>query len=192
MIVIYRTIMATNNNITLVTDALTWYDGNNEKYRNSFKNVRYTKFLRSENDMEHNVIIMYNDKKEELFRSKYEIIGLFNSNSHTWVWAWSIPNFRKNNTHIVRKILNYGAELDPETRFLKMELITSRFRIADPIQLDMHVSIASYLSKKPLIYKHIVPNEYKVDPGAYFDIKSESDHYTLYFMFLLDYAQFDQ
>ena len=55
------------NNITLVRDALEYYDRNNDKYRNSFKNVRYTKFLRSDSDMDHNIIIMYNDKKCRFF-----------------------------------------------------------------------------------------------------------------------------
>ena len=57
-----------NNNITLVKDALSYYDQNNDKYRSSLKKLRYTKFLRSDSDMEHNIIIMYNDKKEEIYR----------------------------------------------------------------------------------------------------------------------------
>ena len=180
-----------NNNITLVKDSLSYYDQNNDKYRSSLKNLRYTKFLRSDSDMEHNIIIMYNDKKEEIYRSRYEVIGLYISDIKVWTWAWAVPSFRKNNTHIVRKIMNYGAELDPEARFLKMELITSRFRISDPIQLDIHVSIASYLSKKPLVYNHYVQHtSSKLDSDEYFDIKLESDHYTLYFMFLLDHDKF--
>jgi len=180
-----------SNTIALVTDALAYYDQSNEKYQNSFKNVKYTKTFRSNNDLEHNVIVMYNDKKEEILRSRYEIIGLFNSDSKIWTWAWAIPKFSKNNTHIIRKILNYGTELDPENMFLKMELITSRFRIADPIQLDIHVSIASYLSKKPLIYNHYTHMEYKLDVDNYYDIKTESDHFTIYYMFLIDFALLD-
>ena len=34
---------------------------------------------------------------------------------------------------------------------LKNELITSRFRIADKVQLDIHCSVASYLSKCPFV-----------------------------------------
>jgi len=176
------------NGINLVTDALAYYDANNDKYQNSFKNVRYTKFIAATSDMEHNIIIMYDNDKNEIYRSRYEIIGLFNKNSSSWIWGWAIPSFRKNNTHIVRKIFNYGADLDPESKFLKLELITSRFRIADPIQLDMHVSIASYISKKPLIYNHYVYNEQN-DSDLY-DIKqnseNKSDKHTIWFMFLLD------
>ena len=178
-------------NNTIVTDALEYYDKNNEKYREKFKNIRFTKFVENNNDMEHNVIIMYDNNKKELFRSRYEVIGLFNSTTNIWTWAWAIPSFRKNNTNIVRKIMNYGAELDPQTRFLKMELITSRFRISNNVQLDIHASIASYLSKNPIIYNHYTNIQLKNISG-YTDVKKiNSDNYTLYFLFLLDSNQFN-
>jgi hypothetical protein len=178
-------------NITLITNALYYYDQNNEKYRDSFKKVVYTKFIIKTNDMEHNIIIMYNDKKEELFRSRFETIGLYNSDGNSWAWAWTLPLIRKNNTHIIRKIMNYGVELDPEVKFLKTELITSRFRIADPIQLDIHVAIASYLSKKPLIYNHYVNIDFDRNTDEYLDVTQTFDHYQLYYLFLLDYEQFN-
>jgi hypothetical protein len=179
------------DNISLVTTALEYYDMNNETYNNAFKNVYYTKFIQAENDLEHNIIIYYDKNKNEIMRSKYEVIGLYNSNSNTWTWAWAISSFKKNNTNIVRKIWNYGAVLDPTVKYLKTELITSRFRVADPIQLDIHVSIASYLSKNPLIYKHYSYVHPKIDADGYLHIndngRKSDDHYTIYFMFLLDY-----
>lgn len=183
-----------NNNITLVKDALEYYDANNEKYRFVFKGARYVKFIPSKNDLEHNVVVFYNDAKEEMFRSRFEVIGLFNSNSNTWSWAWSIPTYRKNNTHIVRQIFMYGSELDPDesTRFLKMELITSRFRISDPVQLDVHASIASFLSHKPVIYNHYLFTDYQTGSDGLYDITQTTKQYTLHYIFLLDYAQFDQ
>ena len=176
------------DNISLVTTALEYYDTNNETYNNAFKNVYYTKFIQAENDLEHNIIIYYDKNKNEILRSKYEIIGLYNSNSNTWTWAWAISSFKKNNTNIVRKIWNYGAVLDPTVKYLKTELVTSRFRVADPIQLDIHVSIASYLSKNPLIYKHYSHVHPKIDADGYLHVNTNNDdQYTIYFMFLLDY-----
>jgi hypothetical protein len=176
------------DNISLVTTALEYYDTNSEIYNNLFRNAKYFKFIAAETDMEHNVIIYYNDNKEELFRSKYEVIGLYNSATNTWTWAWAIPSFKKNNTNIVRKIWNYGSVLDPDAKYLKTELITSRFRVADPIQLDIHVSIASYLSKSPLIYKHYSHTTSIKDDEGYVTINNEtSENYTIYYMFLLDH-----
>lgn len=176
------------NNISLVTTALEYLDTNNEIYNGVLKNAKYVKFIHAESDLEHNKIVYYNKNKEEIFRSKYEIIGLYNSTSNTWTWAWAIPSFEKNTTNIVRRIWNYGALLDPNVRYLKTELITSRFRVADPIQLDIHVSIASYLSKNPLIYKHYHYINAKLDTDGLLHIDEGDDkNYTIYFMFLLDY-----
>lgn len=182
-----------NNNITLVKDALEYYDENNEKYRPVFKHVRHVKFVQSKNDLEHNVVIMYNDNKEELFRSRYEIIGLFNSDSNTWSWAWSVAKYRKNNTHIVRQIFMYGSELDPDDGniFLKMELVTSRFRIMDSIQLDIHSAIASFMSHKPVVFNYYLFDDSKEGIDGLIDITHQSQHYISHYMFLLDYEQFD-
>lgn len=176
------------DNVSLVTDALKYYDKNSETYKDFFKDVRYIKFIAASSDMTHNMIIMANKDKKIIIRSKYEVIGTFNSDSATWIWAWSMPRFNKNTTYIARKIFNYGAELDPQFRFLKTELITSRFRIGDPVQLDMHVAIASYLSKKPLTYKYINPyNVSDYDAEGYVDVTLKGDNYVAYYMFLLDY-----
>lgn len=176
------------DSISLVTTALEYYDLNDEKYKNILKNAHYVKFVQAETDIEHNVIIFFDDNKKEIYRSKYEIVGLYESDSNTWTWSWAVPRFKKNNTNIVRKIWNYGAVLDPSVGYLKTELITSRFRVADPIQLDIHVGIASYLSKNQLIYKY---NNYVTqvpDVDGYTDIKKKfNDTYTIYYMFLLDY-----
>ena len=88
---------------------------------------------------------------------------------------------------MVRKIWNYGAILDPSEKYLKTELITSRFRIADTIQLDIHAGIASYLSKYPMIYKHIdLFNKADVH-GLVEVVEPTTTNYMTYYMFLLDY-----
>jgi hypothetical protein len=175
------------DSISLVTTALEYYDMSNELHKNTLKNAHYVKFIQAENDMEHNTAVFFDTNKEEIYRSKYEIIGLYDSDSNTWAWSWAIPRFKKNNTNIARKIWNYGAVLDPSVGYLKTELITSRFRVADPIQLDIHVSIASYLSKNQLIYKHINYITKTPDVDGYLHIgETINDAYTIYYMFLLD------
>ena len=183
-----------NNNkssaINLISDSLEYYDANSEKYQDILKRIKYVKFVDVMNDMQHNVIYMYDNNKNLLIKSRYEIIGVYNNKSRTWTWAWSIPRFRKNTTYIARKIVNYGMDLDPESRFLKTELITSRFRITNPIQLDIHAAIASYLSKKYIVYKYISYVNFTADINGLVDItnisKDNIDEYSIYYMFLLD------
>ena len=147
----------TTPDIDLVRDSLEFYDKNTEKYKKIIDNVTFVKFEESINDHEHNYIYLYDEDKNELFNSRYEYIGLFEPKINIWTWAWAIPAINKKNTSIVRKLLMYGTELDPQQNFLKSELITSRFKINNNIQLDIHASIASYLSKKQVVFKnHLV------------------------------------
>lgn len=181
-----------NTAINLISDSLEYYDSNTEKYNDFFKKVKYVKFIDAIKDMDHNVIFMYDNNKNQILKSRYEIIGVYNNKSKTWTWAWSIPRFRKNTTHIARKIINYGMDLDPESRFLKTELITSRFRITNTIQLDIHAAIASYLSRQYVVYKYLSYINPFVDINGLVDVahipKENPDEYSVYYMFLLDYS----
>ena len=140
--------------ITLVTDSLDYHDKNLEKYNNYFDHVRFIKFETKTTDLDNNVVYMYDKNKILLYKSRYELIGRHIVDTNTWIWAWADPNTHKKETNIIRKIWNYGAELDPIDKFLRLQLTTSRFRISNPIQLEIYTAIASYLSKKAVIYKH--------------------------------------
>jgi len=181
------------NDMTLIKNSFEYYDKNNEKIGNKFDKVNYISFEINQKDLEHDIIIFYDVNLKELFRSRIEKIGIFDKISKIWTWAWAVSSFKKNETNIVRKILQYGTELDPSTIFLKTELITSRFRISNKIQLDMHCAIASYLSKKKQIYKYTIFNLLKLIDNKYIDIinpdysKNEDVTFELeYFVFLLD------
>lgn len=189
------------DNISLVTTALEYFDENSERYDGILKHAKYIKFIEAANDMEHNIVCFFDKDKREILRSRYEIIGLYNSNTNTWTWSWAISFFKKNNTNIARKLWNYGAMLDPDVKYLKTELITSRFRVADFIQLDIHVGIASYISKNPFVYKYGLGNliknaegqmsidENKKDAEGYISINEDKNVQVLvYYMFLLDHA----
>jgi hypothetical protein len=183
------------NNTSVITESLEYYDKNCEIYKNFDKDFKYIKYENSDNDIEHNLIIFYDKNKKELFRTRYEVLGLFINETQTWIWGWAVSHFTKNTTNIVRKIFNYGAELNPESSFLKTELITSRFRISEYIQLEMHVSIGSYLSKKPLIYKYKVYNNYFLSDDGFIDIAKnsapdKSNKYSEYYLIILDYDKY--
>lgn len=186
-----------NEPTTIVVNALEYFDTNNEKYRHLFKNAKFIKFITATNDMDHNTIVIYDKNKDEILNSRYEIIGLYNNDSNIWAWAWSIPVFKKNSTYTSKKIINYGMNLDPEVSFLKTELITSRFKIANHIQLDIHVSLASYISKNPVVYRYVLQKKAKdiltVSKDTLIDVVEEivSDEPSIvYYLFLLDYEKY--
>ncbi len=179
-----------SQSINIITNSLEYYDKNKEKFDKTISKIKYYKLIRIESDLEHSKIVFFDKNKEKLFETRYEIIGLYNNTSHPWVWAWSVPIFEKNSTYISKKILKYGLDIpsSSENKFLKSELITSRFRISDPVQLDIHVSVASYISKNPMIYNFIYDPklEYQDFIEAKKDV-TEDENYVIMYLFLLDY-----
>ena len=145
-----------NKTKELVLNSLNYYDANLEKNQKLFKKIFYYSVQLTIKDLEHHTITFYNKKKEIIFKTRYEHLGFYNVRSNSWTWSWSMPRYTKNTTQLARKVLNYGLDLNiDESSFLKEELITSRFKISTDIQLDIHAAIASYLTKKPMIFKLI-------------------------------------
>ena len=190
--------------IVMIKEALEYYDDNQFKLEELNRKIKYIKFVESEKDFEHNEIFLYDYDANKLDKARYEYIGTFDSSTSIWSWAWAIPTMKKKNTTILRKILNYGIELEPTNNFLKTELITSRFRVTNKIQLDIYSAIVSYLSKKPRIIKIkvylnvkvIEDIDNKIDKTVFIDVTeplinknttSEDQYrYTEYYLFLLD------
>lgn len=148
----------------IVGDALKYYDTNFDKYNSVYKKIIYYKYIHNSHDTEHSVIVFYDTNKKELFRSRYEILGVYSKQHYTWIWPWSSPIYDRNKTAISRKLLNYGLDIpikssnytDFQLISLKSEFITSRFRVTNELQLDIHVAIASYVTKIPSIFEIIV------------------------------------
>ena len=189
----YNTSALNINDVTLINNAFEYYDINQEKIKDKFNNVNYISVEPTNKDLEHNIIYFYDSDFKELFKSRIEKIGIYDKMSGIWSWAWAVAYFLKNETNIIRKILLYGTELDPKSRFLKTELVTSRFKISNITQLDMHCAIASYLSKKPIIFKYKIFSSPKIIDGKYVDIvnpdfskKNDQSFELVYYNFLLD------
>lgn len=176
----------------LIKNSLNYYDKNMEKYNKFLSKIRYVNFVFYTEDTKKSIIIFYDKDKKEIFKSRYEVLGAYNNTSKTWIWGWSIPNASKNLTFISKKILNYGLDIDDndENLFLKTELITSRFRITNEIQLEIHIAISSYISKIPLLFNiHILPERLmKLNENKFYEINTEkAEKYTMYSFFILDY-----
>ena len=152
-----------NNN--LVITSLNYYDTNMEKNNKIFNKIdRYVKNIGNKNELERNTIEFYDSDNKVIKKYEYEIIGMYNVETQLWS----------------RTLLEYGLNLtydSIEMTYLKAELITSRFRITTSVQLDIHVSLASYLTK--------VENIYKITQKISND-DDENNKTVIYYLFLFD------
>ena len=98
----------------------------------------------------------------EILESKYyfEQLAIFDVQTKTWIWSWSIPIIFKELVNESKYLLNYGLSLEPKINqedfyYLKVLLTNSRIKIDDDIQLDILLSICSYLlgNRIKFIYK---------------------------------------
>lgn len=135
----------------VIRNALEYFDKNHLKYYDLTKKFKY--FEVDKSDMYEHKIKFYDKKMSLIFESQYQIVGKINYLQNIWIWGWSLSELTRNTIETSRRVLNYGLDIDPDDVLLKTELITSRFRVTYPIQLDTHVAIASFLSKKPFIYR---------------------------------------
>lgn len=149
----------------IIKNAFISYDSMLSKYKKYIKSQNI-KIKRNEQK------IIFNDEKE----FNYEMAGLFDSSTQIWMWAWMIPEFSYRDTQLVRKLLNYGLKIEPmkdininndkrnnvdQMLYLKTQLVNSRFLLDNNFQLDLHLSIATYLVKDNI--KFIYPRKKIID-----------------------------
>ena len=144
-------------NTNIIAQSLEYYDKNAELNKEIINKIYYINIIKKNKDNidnKFNFIEFYDKEFNLLKKSKYEILGIYNSNGNIWTWGWSLAILPKELAITSKKIFNYGFDLDQENLFLKNELITSRFKISNKIQIDMHVAIGSYLSKNKFIFSY--------------------------------------
>lgn len=179
-----------NNDI--IVDSLNYHDKNFEKYFKVINKIKYLKVNIKTNDLEQSEITMFDKHKNVLFTSRYEIAAMYVKEHKLWLWAWAISNLNKNMSYISRKVLYYGLDLDKDI-VLKSELITSRFKITDPLQIDIHVAIAQYLTKIPIIYKLAIGITEDIDSQGFVKVLDENTYVDdkntmLYiYIYIIDY-----
>ena len=138
-----------DNFVEVVKNALEYYDSNNLKYYDLINSFKYYTINKNER-----AIIFYDSDKKKLKEYEYEYIGKYLIDKNIWRWGWAAAELDKNAIITSRKVLNYALDLEHKTGLsLKMELISSLSRVTSPVQVDIHVAITSFLSKKPLIYE---------------------------------------
>ena len=139
-----------------IKDALEKYDKNTEMYYNDiFKDAYYEEFILKNSEIDYDEVIFYDKNKNVIMKANYEMLGNFYVDTQIWVWAWSNPSYNKKLITRSSNLLFYGLKLNIEENFsLKTELVNSRFQITDPIQIDIHLAIASELCKNQCIFKY--------------------------------------
>ena len=139
-----------DNFAQLIQDAFEYYDKNmienDEKYR-TYEYVSY--------EDTPNTLIFYDKNNNKVNQTTYEIIGQIMYSSGVWIWGWSNSRLDKLHIPTSKRLLEYGLELENilRSRILKTALITSRIYITSPIQIEMFVALASFLSKRPFVYR---------------------------------------
>jgi hypothetical protein len=151
-------------------------------------------------------IIFYDENEKILLESSYEIMGIHLPKSQTWKWSWSVPTIHKKYTYISRKILEYAFNLDPVRELsLRANLINSKIKIINNLQLDIHIALSSYIGKQPLIFKFynkldtIRKQENKSQDSKDILFKYVADdeneeneeNYMVIYLFILDYSNID-
>jgi hypothetical protein len=135
-----------------IRDSLEYYDKNREKYHVFFDKAKYVRFVDNNNNTDD--IIFYDENKKILLESSFEIMGLYLPKNNMWRWSWSIPSIHKKYTFISRKILEYAFNLHHTTEYpLRSDLINSKIKINNDLQLDIRIALSSYIGKQPLIFK---------------------------------------
>jgi hypothetical protein len=175
----------------ILTQALEYFDKNNEKFSKLRNKIKYVSVYTTKEGIKKRKLIFFDENKNKLFTSRFEIISKFYKKPKIWVWGWGVPNISNYLTNIIRKLWNYGVSLEyNDTKIqqlvLKNDLITSRFVINDDTQLDIHLSLASYLTKIP--YTYFISDEFINENIEMIQIDDESyeNSETIYFIYLLD------
>lgn len=163
----------------VLKNALEYYDDATIK---NYDKIRKFKFYKI--DQYESKIYFYDKNKDEIFTSKYELIGKFLCDTKVWVWGWSMAEATSKQIDVARRVLNYALDLEQSHYILKSELITSRHQISTNIQLDILTALTLYLSKKPFLYKlNFVGNMASID--NVFPVVKEKDATSVYYMVLL-------
>lgn len=144
-----------SNISSIIQVALEKYDVNSEKFAKLSSNKKWKLHPpEKDSDMERHTIEFYDLDSNLIYKSRVEILGMYDNKLHIWIWGWAIPTLKKNQTYSSRKLLSHGLDIDEERSFIKVGLVTSRLNIPDKSHFDIHIALSSYILKIPYIYIH--------------------------------------
>lgn len=139
----------------LIKKSLEYYDDQQNT------NINYLKNSHLLFEKENVIKIVEEDNHDNIkLQTNYEILGIFDYQTKIWIWSWLLPYLNTSETVISRKLLDYGLKLEPDSNtndhfYIKSQLLNSRILIENNIELDIHLSLISYLVKD--LYNFIFP-----------------------------------
>ena len=165
------------NDKSIIPLALEYFDSLKVKYDKMFDKMEFIRFKKYPEKGKMDKLELFDEEKNLKQEWNYQILGFIMHNENgtkEWVWAWSVPEYEKESA-LSHEIKKYGDKLDEDhLNFLKQELISKKFEITNPIQAEIHISLACYLSKAKLIYKHTFdPSNLEKSKEPFYPIKSE-------------------
>lgn len=184
----------------IILNALKQYDENKYKYKILFDKVKYYRIheMPKENELDHDFFIFYDKNKKELFRSRFEKIGIHTKEENVFIWNWS-KSVKKNDAVLGKKLLNYAIDLGEEYQGLREYFTTSRTRLRSLVDFDIMLASALYLVKNqfhvaipyPKYIPEIKENNEKIDGNNVDELiqYKESDNDIVYYMYLYDYPE---
>lgn len=178
-----------DENKSIINDALIYYDEHTPRINKFLERAYYIRFENPTDSLENNAKILFFDKhKKKIFESRMQYAGIYIPNTKTFKWAWSVPVFAKSYTALSKKLFDYGYGLETEYDYqLKTELLNSKIKINTNYQLDIYVSLLSYLCKMPFILKYY---NAIVDDEDYLRIRCDGDDckdYITTYIFIMDF-----
>ena len=119
-------------------------------YLYSLKGHHYILKFDGSNSAANIIPFIKNDKLEK--KEEFEILGVLDKEKGIFIWSWLFPSIENKFTTISKDLLNYALSLEPNSNtyehyFLKTSLLNSRISIENNEQLDILISICSYLIK---------------------------------------------
>lgn len=147
-----------NNDIKdFIRTRLDNFDKINEKYFNLIGN----KNVKIESNEGIISITFLDNENNKIYSNRATVLGIFDTETRTWLWSWVTPNFTSEETKDARSILKYSLGLEPNSNstihfYIKSHLVNSRIYFDTKTTLDIHLALCLYISKKrKFIYPRI-------------------------------------
>lgn len=130
-----------------------------------------------------NEINFYVDDNDYIFN--YEVLGIFDKHTKVWIWSWNMPILAKEITKESRKLLNYAfskeknseftkenfSKYSKEDLFIRIQFTNSRLYLTDSFQLDILLSVCSYVLQNRIKFIFKKNNKFKDNLEVYYLIK---------------------
>jgi hypothetical protein len=142
-----------DKSFAVIKNSLEHYDENYKKLKldKTYNMIKYIMFKKINKQ---NIICLYDRKKKLIFEYEYGCYCVYITKKNILKWAWSCVELDKYN-NVSKQLLTYMINNNSNDLILKNELINSSVNIVDKLQIQLLLSVISYLTKIPMIFNFI-------------------------------------